>query len=435
LRSGPTPADVVDVDRTVEVDAALTALARDHSGRVLAILASRFGSVDLADDAVQDALIRAGERWPTDGIPTNPAGWLMTVARRRAIDLQRRSQAADRRLRAAAPELHMDPNEPPAGPELVEDEPGPAVDEQLRLMFLCCHPALGAEAQVALTLRLVGGLTTEEIAAAFLVPTPTLAQRISRAKAKIRGAAIPLSIPMEPASRLHVVLSVLYLVFNEGYLSRGTAVDRVDLCDEALRLTDVVTDLLPESAEAHGLGALMRFHRARRAGRFTVDDELVLLADQDRTRWDLDEIQSGNRCLRQAMNLREPGSYQVQALIASYHANARTADDTDWTRIVALYEQLRAMDPSPVVALNHATAVAMADGPLAGLRLLNAIDGLADYHLFHATRAELLHRSGAPAEAAVSWERAAELAANPAEQRHIASRLEAARRARAADGD
>jgi len=288
---------------------------------------------------------------------------------------------------------------------------------------------------VALTLRLVGGLTTEEIAAAFLVPTPTLAQRISRAKAKIRGAAIPLSIPMEPASRLHVVLSVLYLVFNEGYLSRGTAVDRVDLCDEALRLTDVVTDLLPESAEAHGLGALMRFHRARRAGRFTVDDELVLLADQDRTRWDLDEIQSGNRCLRQAMNLREPGSYQVQALIAAYHANARTADDTDWTRIVALYEQLRAMDPSPVVALNHATAVAMADGPLAGLRLLNAIDGLADYHLFHATRAELLHRSGAPAEAAVSWERAAELAANPAEQRHIASRLEAARRARAADGD
>jgi len=415
------------VGHSSEVDTALTALARDHSGRVLAILASRFSSVDLADDAVQDALIRAHERWPTDGIPDNPGGWLMTVAGRRAIDLQRRTDAATRQLRSSAPELDMDPNEPSANEPLIDDA-GPAIDEQLRLMFLCCHPALSPDAQVALTLRLVGGLTTEEIAAAFLVPRATLAQRVSRAKAKIRTAGIPLAIPADPASRLDVVLSVLYLVFNEGYLGHGDAVDRVDLCDEAIRLTGLVRELLPESAESHGLAALMAFHRARRASRFTAEDEIVLLDEQDRTRWDFEEIQAGNAHLQQAMRLQTPGRYQVQALIASYHANARTHEDTDWTRIVALYDQLRAMDPSPVVALNHAAAVAMADGPLAGLRLLEDVDGLDDYHLFHATRAELLHRSGDPNAAIDAWTRAAALTDNPAERRLIAARTAAAER-------
>ncbi len=408
---------------TSEVDAALTELTREHSGRVLAILASRFGSVDLADDAVQDALIRAHDHWPSEGIPANPPAWLMTVARRRAIDLLRRAESADRRLLASAPDL-MYEDEPDSPNPLVDDtHDDAAIDEQLRLMFLCCHPAIRQDAQVALTLRLVGGLTTEEIAAAFLVPTPTLAQRISRAKAKIRDAAIPLAIPDDLDTRVDVLLSTLYLVFNEGYLSRSeNAAQRLDLCVEAIRLTGLLATLLPDNPEVAGLQALMSFHVARRATRFTTDGELVVLADQDRSQWDDDQIRHGNAMLRRAMALQDPGRYQVQALIASYHTNATTNDETIWKRIVGLYEQLAQMDPSPVVALNHAAAVGVAFGADAGLDLLDRIDGLDDYHLLHSTRAALLERADRSEDATASWSRAAELTTNPAERRLIERR-------------
>ncbi len=409
---------------TSEVDAALTELTREHSGRVLAILASRFGSVDLADDAVQDALVRAHDHWPAEGIPNNPPAWLMTVARRRAIDLLRRAESADRRLLASAPELMLD-EDPTTPTHLVDDtHDDPAIDEQLRLMFLCCHPAIRQDAQVALTLRLVGGLTTEEIAAAFLVPTPTLAQRISRAKAKIRDAAIPLAIPDDLDTRVDVLLSTLYLVFNEGYLSRSeTSAQRLDLCLEAIRLTALLSTLLPDNPEVTGLQALMAFHLARRATRFTTDGELVLLADQDRRRWDHALITRANATLHRAMSARAPGRYQVQALIASYHTNASKSDDTIWARIVGLYEQLAQMDPSPVVALNHAAAVGVAGGPTEGLALIDGIEGLDDYHLLHTTRAELLERADRSDDARDAWRRAAELATNPAERLLIERRV------------
>ncbi len=413
-----------------EVDAALTDLARQHSGRVLAILASRFGSVDLADDAVQDALVRAHDRWPRDGVPDNPPAWLMTVARRRAVDLLRRAESAERRLLASAPELMSENTEAPDPNPLVDDSHDDAAfDEQLRLMLLCCHPAIRRESQVALTLRLVGGLTTEEIAAAFLLPTPTLAQRISRAKAKIRGAAIPLAMPSDIDSRIEVVLSTLYLIFNEGYLSRSeTSAARLDLCLEAMRLTGLLRLFVPDNPEVVGLHALMAFHLARRATRFSTDDELILLEDQDRTRWDLEQIGTANSYLRKAFAFREPGRYQIQALIASYHANARTSADTDWVRIVALYEQLVAMDRSPVVALNHAAAVAMADGPMAGLALVDQIEGLEEYYLWYSTRAELLHRAGCADDAVAAWRKAAALVINPAERRLIEQRIASADR-------
>ncbi len=297
-------------------------------------------------------------------------------------------------------------------------------DERLRLILLCCHPALALDTQVALTLRLVAGLTTEEIAAAYLIPVPTLAARITRAKKKIRRSAIPLSIPDQLATRLDAVLRVIYLVFNEGYLSRSarTEVHRVDLCDEAIRLTDIVAYVAEDHAETLGLAALLRFTHARRDARFS-DDELVLLDRQDRSRWRLDEIQAANRLLHRAMKLMQPGATQTEAVIASYHANARTAGDTDWARITALYDQLLAMRPSPVVALNRAISIAMSDGPPAGLAALAEIDGLDDYHLFHAARGELEFRNGQTQQAHGSFARAHELAQNPAERTYLAARL------------
>lgn len=295
-------------------------------------------------------------------------------------------------------------------------------DERLRLLLLCCHPALDQNTQVALTLRLAGGLTTAEIASAYLLPEATLAQRIVRAKRKIREAGMPLSIPTNLEERVGSLLRVLYLIFNEGYLSRGPDhITRIDLLNEAIRLTRQVVEEVPDSAEAEGLLALELYHHARTAGRLNGAGELVLLEQQDRSAWNLSEIVEANVRLRTAMARMAPGQYQVQAIIAGHHANARTPDDTDWSAIAQLYAQLSRMAPNPVVELNRAVAIGMADGPLAGLAILDRLQGLDDYHLFHATRGELLARAGRPARA--SFERAYDTATNEAERRHLARRV------------
>jgi RNA polymerase sigma-70 factor, ECF subfamily len=313
-------------------------------------------------------------------------------------------------------------------PRESDDEPLVDVDdEHLRLVLLCCHPALDQNTQVALTLRLVGGLTTTEIASAFLVPEPTLAQRIVRAKRKIREAGIPLTMPTNIEQRMDAVLGILYLVFNEGYLSRGDGDDavRVDLSEEAIRLTRVVSSLIT-TAEVLGLLALQLFHQARVATRTNLNGDIVLLEDQDRTKWDLSKTAEANALLHAAMRQMRPGPYQIQAVIAGYHANARSASDTDWSAIATAYGQLGVVAPSPIVELNRVVAVAMADGPLAGLALLDqlaASDELGAYHLFHATHGELLLRAGRGFEAVAAFERAIQLTANPAEIRHLRRRL------------
>jgi RNA polymerase sigma-70 factor (ECF subfamily) len=402
-----------------QIHEAVTRLSREEGGRVLALLARRFGDLDLADEAVQDALVSAIADWPARGIPDNPAAWLYTVARNGAIDRLRRAASARRRLAESAHELTAEREE---DDDMIIDDSSVG-DEQLRLMLLCCHPALDRDTQVALTLRLVGGLSTPEIAAAYLVPEATLAQRIVRAKRKIREAGIPLSIPAALDERVDALLTVLYLVFNEGYLARGEsdAATRVDLVDEAIRLTRLAISLLPENPEVEGLLALESFHRARISTR-TAGGELVLLEDQDRTAWDLALISDANALLATAMRRMRPGSYQLQALIAAQHANARTAADTDWSAIAGHYAQLVQMTNNPVVALNHAVAVAMADGPMAGLAMLDGLAGLDQYHLLHATRGELQLRAGLPARE--SFEKALALASNAAERRHLERRLE-----------
>jgi RNA polymerase sigma-70 factor, ECF subfamily len=407
-----------------EVSAALTAVAREESGRVVALLAHRFGSLDLADDAVQDALEKAASAWLTEGIPMNPGGWLHVVARRNAIDRLRRMESAKRRTMAAAHELTAEPEHRKAYQHM-NDDAANVGDEHLRLMLLCCHPALDRNTQVALTLRLVGGLTTPEIASAFLVPEATLAQRIVRAKRKIQDAGIPLSIPEQITDRIDAVLHTLYLIFNEGYLSHSNQPDitRIDLADEAIRLTTVLDKLLPETAEIEGLLALELFNRSRVDARLDSLGELVLLEDQDRTTWDRAAIERANALLAAAMARMQPGAYQLQAIIAAHHANARTAADTDWPMIASLYRQLCDMTASPVVALNHAVAVAMADGPHAGLALLDQLRGLDGYHLFHAARGELLHRCGNRNEVSAAFRTALSLTENPSERRHLARRL------------
>lgn len=387
---------------------------------MLALLARRFGDLDLADESVQDALVTAVRVWHESGVPQNPPAWLYTVARNTAIDRLRRAKSGRRRLQDAAPDILL-ASEPYEQPELVREEMDVA-DDHLRLLLLCCHPALDRDTQVALTLRLVGGLSTPEIAAAFLLPEATLAQRIVRAKRKIRDAGIPLSIPANLDERVDALLAVLYLVFNEGYLSRGSTTMRVDLADEAIRLTAQARDLLRENAEVEGLLALECFHRARHDGRVDALGELVLLEQQDRTTWDLALISQANAVLASAMRRMRPGAYQVQAMIAAHHANARTAADTDWAAIASLYAQLVAMTGNPVVRLNHAVAVAMADGPLAGLALVDAVSGLERYHLWHATKAELLLRAGRGSEAKEGFERAMAFTDNPAERAHLSRR-------------
>lgn len=408
-----------------EVSEALADAARLHAPGVLAILATRFGNLDLADDAVADALVDAARSWPTKGVPDNPAGWLMTAAKRRAIDRSRKSSRDLNRTNASAQDLLEQRETADDGGLQMIDDRAEIADERLRLLFLCCHPALDTDTQVALTLRLVGGLTTPEISAAFLVPEATLAQRIVRAKRKIRMANIPLSIPDPLTDRLDSVLGVLYLIFNEGYLSRSdgeASPVRVDLVSEAIRLTKVLTELT-EEPEVRGLLALQLFHQSRQASRLDAAGELVLLEDQDRSKWDLACIDEANSHLFHAMAQMTPGPYQAEAIIASHHANARTADETDWASIASIYSQLEAMSGSPVIVLNRAVAVAMADGPLAGLKILDGITDLDHYHLLWATRGELLRRAGERIAAIEAFERAIEIAAAPTEIRHLKRRV------------
>lgn len=403
------------------VSDALADAARLHAPGVLAILATRFGNLDLADDAVADALVDAARAWPATGVPDNPAGWLMTAAKRRAIDRTRKISRDLNNTNASAQDLLEQHETADVGGQHMIDDRADITDERLRLLFLCCHPALDTDTQVALTLRLVGGLTTPEISAAFLVPEATLAQRIVRAKRKIRMANIPLSIPDPLSDRLDSVLGVLYLIFNEGYLSRSSgdaSPVRVDLVTEAIRLTKVLTELTDEP-EVRGLLALQLFHQSRQASRLDSSGELVLLEDQDRSKWDLVRIDEANTHLFKAMEQMTPGPYQAEAIIASHHANARTADETDWTSIASIYSQLEAMSGSSVIGLNRAVAVAMADGPLAGLRILDGIEDLDHYHLLWATKGELLKRAGRPTAAIEAFERAIEIATVPTEIRHL----------------
>jgi RNA polymerase sigma-70 factor, ECF subfamily len=353
---------------------------RDERARSIAILGRVLGDLDLAEDAVQDAFVRAAERWPRDGVPANPGAWIVATARNRAIDRIRRDRTLARKTELLA-----------RAEELPEDEEATIPDERLELIFTCCHPALAPEAQVALTLSLVGGLTTPEIARAFLVAEPTLAQRLVRAKRKIRDAGIPQRVPPEHLmpDRLRAVLATIYLVFNAGY---GPPV-RHELCSEAIRLAAVLATLMPDEAEVHGLHALLLLQDARRDARVSEAGELVLLDEQDRRLWDEGEIVQGRLALDRALPLRRPGPYQLQAAIASLHYD----EETDWKQIALLYGRLVDLSPSPVIELNRAVAVAMADGPAAGLELLERIDGLDSYYLYHSTRADLLRRLGLPA--------------------------------------
>jgi RNA polymerase sigma-70 factor (ECF subfamily) len=389
---------------------------REEHGRAVAVLVRAFGDIDIAEEAVADAFTVAVQRWPADGLPPSPAGWIITTARNRAIDrLRREASRADRHAQAAL--LHARDE---------EMEEGPVRDERLRLIFTCCHLALNRGAQVALTLRLLGGLTTAEIARAFLVPEPTMAQRLVRAKGKIRDANIPYRVPSatDLPGRLRSVLAVVYLVFNEGYAaSSGAELVRADLCAEAVRLGRLLAELMPDEPEVLGLLALMLLAESRRAAR-TTGGGLVPLADQDRDRWDRPLVAEGQAIVRDCLRRNDPGPYQIQAAINAVHSEARSAAATDWSQIVLLYDQLLAFDPSPVVALNRAVAVAEVDGPGTALALVDALD-LGTYHLFHAIRADLLRRLGRDVEAATAYETAIKLTDNAAERGFLRRRRQA----------
>jgi len=382
---------------------------RAEYGRAVAVLVRVFGDIDIAEEAVQDAFTAAVQRWPAAGLPPSPAGWIITTARNRAIDrLRREASREDRHAQAAL--LHAQ-DEPAA-------EEGAVRDDRLRLIFTCCHPALATSARVGLTLRLLGGLTTAEIARAFLVPEPTMAQRLVRAKGKIRDAKIPYRVPREAdlPERLRAVLAVIYLIFNEGYTaSSGEALVREDLCAEAIRLGRLLAELMPDEPEALGLLALMLLIESRRAARTTPGGGLVLLADQDRSRWDRDLIAEGQAIVRLCLRRNQPGPYQIQAAINAVHSDAPTAAATDWRQVLRLYDQLAVLAPTPVVALNRAVAVAEVAGPGAALALVGALD-LDSYYLFHAVRADLLRRLGRGAEAAQAYEAAIARTGNAAER-------------------